>query len=113
MPVNVIEYPDQNIAVIEAPDRLDVHISDEFREVLSGLLDRNRNKIIIDFSGTSYMDSSGLGAVVSRIAVTRGKKGDIRLAAPTEFVKELIQITHLNKILKCYDDIAAAKHSYI
>ena len=58
------------------------------------------------------MDSSGLGAIVSKIAVTRSNNGDIRLAAVQKYIDYLLNLTHLNKILQIYPNIEDAVESF-
>ncbi len=103
---------DDKVTVIELPERVDVNISDELKDLLTRLVEEGRFNLVFDLSNTKYMDSSGLGAVVSRIAMTRSNKGDIRLAQAQEFISELLEITHLNQVLKCYDDLDEAINSY-
>jgi molybdopterin adenylyltransferase len=55
-----------------------------------------------------FMDSSGLGALVSRIAATRANHGDVCLAAPSPQILNLLQITHLDKVFKCFDHVDSA-----
>ncbi len=102
MPITVIERPSESVAIIEAPARLDLSVSEELRFIINDLLQRNIIRIIIDVEKTQFMDSSGLGAVVSRIAMARGKNGDIRLSGLSTYVNELIELTHLNKVLKTW-----------
>ena len=101
-----------NIFVIDCPQRLDVNISDDLKKIMADLIQRGIYKIVINLTDTRYVDSSGLGAIVSRIAVARSNKGDVRLATTTKSILDLLELTHLNKILQCYDDVLSAVNSY-
>jgi anti-sigma B factor antagonist len=96
------------IVVIDAPERLTGLLADEMRDLIGSLVKEEKFKIIVDLSTTIYIDSSGLGALVSRIAATRANKGDIRLANAGEKINNLLQLTHLDKILLQYSDLQAA-----
>ena len=98
--------------VIKTPERFTVEVASEFREILNNIVQEQRYNFVIDLTDTIYMDSSGLGAIVSRIAATRANKGDIRLANPSKFVKELLDLTQLIRILKIYEDTKSAINSY-
>lgn len=100
------------IIVITCPNRLDVNVSDELKMILTGLIESEKYKIIIDLSPTNYVDSSGLGAIVSRIAVTRANKGDVKVVTQTQAILDLFSLTHLNKILNCFDDLESAINSF-
>ena len=56
--------------------------------------------------------TSGLGAIVSRIAAARSNQGDVRLASAGDSIDNLLELTHLNKILNSYKDVEQAIISY-
>jgi len=66
----------------------------------------------MDLSQTAYIDSSGLGAIVSIIATVRANQGDIRLAAAAGNITNLLEITQLNKLLKCYKTVEEGVKSF-
>ncbi|WP_028315849.1 STAS domain-containing protein [Desulfatibacillum aliphaticivorans] len=100
------------IAVIHAPERLRADESGEFRQTLKEIVDQGINRLVIDLSETTAMDSSGLGALVSRIAVTRQNGGDVRLAGCNETVNSLLEITHLDQVFEFFDDVKEAVESF-
>jgi anti-sigma B factor antagonist len=106
------ETPDEKVVVIEGPDRLVANISEDFRKLINGLVDQGKTRLVIDMGKTEFMDSSGLGALVSRIAATRANHGDVRLAAPSPQILNLLQITHLDKVFKCFDHVDSAVKSF-
>ncbi len=106
------ETPDAKVVVIEGPDRLVANLSDDFRKLINGLVDQGKTRLVIDMGKTEFMDSSGLGALVSRIAATRANGGDVRLAAPSPQIFNLLQITHLDKVFKCFDHVDSAVQSF-
>ena len=113
MPIITNKLKDKNVVIISAPERLDVLSAEEFRNVLNDSIDKNDFKIVVNLENTKYIDSTGLGALVSKIALTRSNKGDIRLAVLKQNIIDLLELTHLIKILKCYDTLDAAINSYM
>ena len=103
---------ENGVVVISCPKRLDSINSDDLRKALQSSIDEKNFRIVIDMAATRYSDSSGLGAIVSTIAAARANKGDIRIAAAQNTVLDLFIITHLDQILKCFDDVSAAVKSY-
>ena len=100
------------VTVIDCPSRLDANVSDELKKIMVDLIEKNKYNIVINLANTKYVDSSGLGAIVSRISVTRSNKGDVRLVTKTQAIIDLLDLTRLNKILKCYDDVKTASESF-
>ena len=101
-----------DVTVIECPERLDVNVSDDLKAIMTNLTGQNKYKIVLNLLPTRYVDSSGLGAIVSRIAVTRANGGDIRLVVTSKAILDLLQLTHLNKIISSYDNLIRAVNSY-
>jgi anti-sigma B factor antagonist len=107
-----VHEKEHNIVVIDCPERLDLTQSGELKKILAKEIDKNNCRFIINLTSTRYVDSSGLGAIVSHIAKSRSNGGDIRLALTSRLILNLLEITNLNKILKTYDDVDTAITSY-
>ena len=103
---------DGKVIVIECPRRIDASVADYFRSIMKELVDEGKYRLVVDLDGTEFMDSSGLGALVSRIATMRSNKGDIRLASPGEPIQKLLKITNLNNIFTYFDDVKSAVESF-
>ena len=101
-----------NVVVIDIPRRLTSEISGELKKLMKELLEKENYKIVMNLEKTKYMDSSGLGAIVSKIAATRSKGGDIRLAAPQQTIIDLLELTHINQIVKIFDTVEEAVNSF-
>jgi anti-sigma B factor antagonist len=106
------ETPDGRLVIVEGPDRLEANISDDFRKMINRLVDEGKSCLVINMEKTEFMDSSGLGALVSRIAATRASQGDVRLACASPFILNLLKITHLDKVFKCFEDVTSAIKSF-
>ena len=103
---------DAGIVIITSPKRIDVNVSDELRDLISDIIEKPNYRIILDLKETEYIDSSGLGSIVARISVLRSNSGDIRLVAPGKSVVNLLKLTHLNQILKTYENVEQAMESF-
>jgi anti-sigma B factor antagonist len=107
-----ITYEKNGIVVIELPVRMDASISDGLKETILNNVSNNKYKFAIDFKKTTFIDSSGLGALVSRISICRTNGGDVRLCNVNERIKEVLNITHLDKILKIYPTLDECLKSF-
>ena len=101
-----------NIVVIQCPERVDLRVSEELRSLMKEFVKGNRVFLVVDMGRTEFMDSTGLGALVSRIAVVRANNGDIRLAAVKDPIRRLLGITNLDQIFQCYKDVETAIASF-
>ena len=68
--------------------------------------------IIIDLGKVKWMNSSGLGVLMSALTTCKGAGGILKIAKVTEKVESLLMITQLTKIFHNYDSIEKAVASY-
>jgi len=106
------EISDKNILILQIPEKLTMDNSEELRRLIKEKVEGGSYRLVFDMMITEYLDSTGLSAIVSRIAFARAHQGDIRLAVKSDFIKELLQLTNLNKILKCFDSVEDAVNSF-
>ena len=64
--------------------------------------------IIVDVSGVPYMDSAGLGSVISLYASCQRTKRGFGIFGISDRIRTLFEVTHCDGILPCYDDLESA-----
>lgn len=106
------EIKEKNIVVIKIPERLNTDNSEELNRLIRDKVNEGIYRLVLDMTSTNYVDSTGLGIVISRIAFLRSHDGDIRLAIKSNFVWELLEVTNLHQILKCFDAVEEAVNSF-
>jgi anti-sigma B factor antagonist len=106
------EESEGKVVIIEIPGRLTLESSGELKDLLKELMEEKKYCIIMDLEQTTYVDSSGLGAIVSKIAMTRSNGGDVRLAHVAPNIQELLELTHLNQILQVCETTEIAVASF-
>jgi anti-sigma B factor antagonist len=72
-------------------------------EVLNEHISKGVNKCIIDISEVRYMNSSGIGVLITILTKLRNKEGEVVLLNPSEQVKKLLVITKLNNIFSTFE----------
>jgi anti-sigma B factor antagonist len=85
--------------------------SSELREKIKSLLAQNK-KLVLNLGGVSYIDSGGLGILVSLYTSARAAGGNIKLANLTQRVGDLLQITKLLTVFEVYDGEQKAIDSF-
>ncbi len=86
--------------------------SDILREALRDLVGRGQKKILLNRGDVNYIDSSGLGALVSGYTSLTGQQGQLKLLNLTKKVHDLLQITKLLTVFEVYEDESAALKSF-
>ena len=78
------------------------------RETLRVQVTDGARQFILNLGDVSYIDSSGLGELVSAYTTVRNKQGDVKLLNLTTKAKDLLQMTKLLTVFDVYDDEAKA-----
>ena len=111
-----IQIEQAGVATIVRPmtERLDVEVAVVFRAGLLGLIEHGRRHLVIDLCDVTFVDSSGLGALVSALKTIKRSTsaGDVRLARAQAPVISLLEIIRLNRVFATYQEIADAVQSY-
>jgi anti-sigma B factor antagonist len=82
------------------------------RETVKDLLAKGHKKILLNLGDVSYIDSSGIGEMVSAFTSVRREGGELKLLKLTKKVHDLLQITKLYTVFDIKDDEAAAVQSF-
>jgi anti-sigma B factor antagonist len=96
------------IGVVRPEGRLNMVAARQLKATLADLVEAGTHRIVVDLEATTFIDSSGLGALIGGVKTTRQQGGDLRIARPTEAVMSVLDLTNLSKILRPRDDVAGA-----
>lgn len=86
---------------------LDAANSGEFKHDMAPILE-SADKVVIDLSGVRFVDSSGLGAMLSCLRQMTAKGGDLKLSGMTKQVRATFELVRMHRIFEIFDDSAAA-----
>ncbi|MBT2264366.1 STAS domain-containing protein [Rhodococcus erythropolis] len=102
MPSYATRSVDSGAVVIAPQGRLNMVAAPGLRAQLHELVANGSIRIVIDLSGTDFIDSSGLGALVSALKAARQAGGDLRIATPSRQIETVLELTNLNRVLRVY-----------
>ena len=97
-----------DVTVINVEGQLIVGNRQELKQKILDALEAGDRKFLIDFTRTGYIDSSGLGVLVSLSKKVRDQGGDLRLAGLNEDLKTLFELTKLDTLFAISDTAAEA-----
>ena len=107
MAFNAQKHPG-GVVVVEVDGQLIVGNRQELKQKVLDALEEGSKKFLIDFSKTGYIDSSGLGVLVSLSKKIRDEGGDLRLAGLNDDLKTLFELTKLDTLFAITDSAAEA-----
>ncbi len=82
------------------------------RDTVKDLLSKGNKKILLNLGDVSYIDSSGIGELVSAFTSVQRQSGELKLLHLTKKVHDLLQITKLYTVFDVRDDEATAVASF-
>jgi anti-sigma B factor antagonist len=102
--MQIKEQMKDDVAVLElkgklmgGPETMAIH------EKIKELIGRGHNKVVINLSKVAWMNSTGLGALMSSLTSLKNADGDLKLVGVTEKVKSLLMVTKLITIFDHFD----------
>lgn len=99
---------DDGISVVSPSGRLTMVGAPDLRDMVSSLVQEGRTRLVVDLSGVTFLDSSGLGALVAGLKSARQAGGDLRIAAASEQVLLVLKLTSLDRVLEPHASVEAA-----
>ena len=102
-----------DVVVLDLQGRITIgEGSVQLRDAVGRLLAAGRQKIVLNLEGVTYVDSSGIGELVSRYTTTKNQGGQLKLLKLTKKIKDLLMITKLLTVFEIYEDEEAALSSF-
>ena len=102
-----------DVMVVDAVGRITLgEGASTFRDTVRELAGKGHKKMLLNLAEVSYIDSSGIGEMVSGFTTVANQGGQLKLLNLTKRVKDLLQITKLYTVFEVFDDEAAAVRSF-
>ena len=92
---------DNVLVVIPLEKQIDASSAIDFKEKMTEWINDGNNKIVLNLSHVDFVDSSGLGAILSNLK-RLGTDGDLYVCCIKEAVMNLFKLTRMNRILKIF-----------
>ena len=101
------------VSKIQLAGRLEAATVPELKAEVQKLVSNNSSQIVLDMAGVTFVDSSGLGALVASLRTVNKVDGDIRIANLTPDVRSIFELTRMHRLFEIYpsSDVAIASYS--
>ena len=112
MALNLDVSKPKGIAVVRCRGRIVFGTeADELRRVILGLLNETR-RVVLDFTWTEYIDSSGVGVLVASLISARHRGAEIKLAGLRRKARKVLMTARVDQLFEVYDSADAAITSF-
>jgi len=109
--MEIIEERVDDVDVLTFKGRLDANSAKDVKEKINILTKENRIKIVMEMADVNFMDSSGLGSLVTSLRSVNKLGGDIKIASLQDPVRVIFELTRLHRVFEIFDDKGSAVDS--
>ena len=110
MSLSLIPRHIKDVLVLDMTGRVTIY-DEGLRASVRQFVDQGERRIVLNLAGVSYMDSGGLGQLVTAYTTVMNAGGQLRLLSPGERVRYLLEITKLNTVFTVLENEAAISGS--
>jgi anti-sigma B factor antagonist len=106
----VISIENEGSSCMMALDgEVDVYTSSRLRQALNEAIDKGCGNVVVDLQELGFIDSSGLGVLVSALRRLKENGGTLRLVCTKESILKIFRITGLDKVFPIFSTVAEAQ----
>jgi len=110
--MDIRKREEASVVVVELSGRLDLNSGNKLKEEIKGLLSSGKSSLHLNLADVEFINSSGLGALVSIMKEIRLHRGRLTLSNLADYVKEIFEITQLSHIFEIFPTEEEAVNSY-
>ncbi len=102
----------KDVEIVCLRGRLDAASAPELREEFREFIASGHSRLVLEFSGASFIDSSGISVIITLLKAATVAGGDVVLARLSPPVRSILELTRLNKVFRIFDDVDSACDSF-
>ncbi len=103
-----IEETGNVMVVVVKEERLDAHNSENLKQELGRLFNEGKTSVVVDLKEVRFIDSSGLGALVSGFKNASSRQAELKLSSLQSQVKSMFELTRLHRVFDIYQTVDEA-----
>ncbi|MFA5516068.1 MAG: STAS domain-containing protein [Desulfuromonadales bacterium] len=107
-----IQENDAAVLIEVKEERLDAHNSGELKAQMLSLFEDGKNNLVVDLQEVRFVDSSGLGALVSGFKNSSARNGSLKLSGLQPQVKSMFELTRLHRVFEIFPTAQEALASF-
>lgn len=108
-----IDRTDSGVVVVVVSGEVDMNTSPEVRSILNPLFAEKPRAMVVDLSGVTYMDSSGIATLVEGLQWSHRSQIPFRLSGMTPAVKDVFEMARLEGLFEIFDSREAAMQDLV
>ncbi len=101
--MDISQREKDSIVVLDIQGEIDLYNAPEIKDTIQKLIDAQKYNIIINLEKVSYIDSSGIGALISSLSNLKKYQGGLKIINVYASVKKVFELTKLTSFFEIYD----------
>ena len=101
-----------DIVILQIVGEIDLYNAPEIKDIISKLIEERCYNVIIDLEKVSYIDSSGIGALISSLSNLKKYHGGLKIINVYASVRKVFELTKLTSFFEIFDSEEEAIHSF-
>jgi anti-anti-sigma factor len=102
----------KRVELVTVNGRIDSNSAPQFDKALKDIMEGGRHNIVLNLAEVNYMSSAGLRGMVSALRECKKNRGDVRIAAASERVNEVLELAGLDSLFQLFESSTAAVGSF-
>ncbi len=107
-----IEEKNEIVVIYVKEERLDAHNSGELKLAMNSFFGEGKKNILVDLEDVRFIDSSGLGALVSGFKNAISNQGNLKLSSLQPQVKSMFELTRLHRVFEIFPSSSDALDNF-
>jgi anti-anti-sigma factor len=103
--MSIITTTNNGVFIVIPDGRLDTNTSPEAEQLIMAAIESGENKVVVDFSKTDYISSSGLRVLLKTAKALKPKNGTTALCNTNKQIHEVLEISGFLGVLKAFDSL--------
>jgi anti-sigma B factor antagonist len=92
-----------DIVILDIAGEIDLYNAPEIKDIINKLIDEKKFNVIINLEQVSYIDSSGIGALISSLSNLKKYQGGLKIINVFASVRKVFELTKLTSFFEIYD----------
>ncbi len=103
---------ENDVVILEIEGEIDLYNAPTLKDVIKDYIGQQKYNIVINLAKVSYIDSSGIGALISSLSNLKKYQGGLKITNVTGSVRKVFELTKLTNFFEIYDDENSAIQSF-
>ena len=103
----------EGVVILDIEGEIDLYNAPDIKEAIKNQIESDKKKVIINLKSVSYIDSSGIGALISSLSNLKKVGGGLKIIHVYDAVRKVFELTKLTSFFEIYDNEDAAIADFV